>query len=133
MTKRVSQPLKVARGTARKDRGVSAPASATNCPHKPEWLGPIASEKWDEVVAHLESENQLLPIYGDFIGLYCQAFEDMRNAEAVIEVEGEYCMSEKGARYQHPAVGVKNKAIERMAKFGNKLGMNGASTVQKTK
>ena len=43
--------------------------------------------------------------------------------ERIIEQEGEICESEKGGKYQHPAVGMKNKAIDRIMKFGRQLGV----------
>lgn len=109
-------------------------SAPTGRPVKPDGLGDVASAKWDQVIKHLEKESQLAPAYGDFIEMYCKAFQDLHDAESRLEIDGEYCQGEKGGVYQHPAVGVKNKAIERILKFGRQLGMSGASAphVQKT-
>ena len=134
MTAKASNKLKIARGTNRPSRAKSDPSANPGRPVKPEWLREIASAKWDEVIALLEAENQLAPIYGDFVAMYCQAFQDFHDAQTTIDDEGKYCHSEKGGIYQHPAVGVQNKAIERINKFGRQLGLSGASIkhVQKT-
>lgn len=127
MTTKASEKLKIARGTARKDRSGKVIPARIGFPNKPEWLGLIASAKWDETVLILEAEGLLSPTYGDCIAMYCHAFQDLHNAERVLEAEGEYCHSEKGGIYQHPAVGVRNKAIERILKFGRQLGLTPAS------
>jgi len=134
VTAKASDKLKLARGTVRKDRADRTIKVDVVRPKKPKWLGDIASSYWDETVKLLESEKQLLPCYGDFITQYSIAWQDFHKADRVIEEEGEYCHSEKGGVYQHPAVGVRNKAIERIGKFGRQLGLSGQSIkhVQKT-
>lgn len=135
MTAKASKTLKIARGTLRKSRDVEEPHAVSGRPEKPDWLGDVASAKWDEVVAILESEGQLSPTYADFIAEYCRAHQDVADASLIIEEEGLCCTSEKGARYQHPAVGMRNQAIDRIMKFGRQLGVSAQSIkfVQKTK
>lgn len=128
MTAKAPKSIKLARGTYRRDRdagGEQQPQPGR--PEKPSGMGPVASAKWDEIVALLEAEGQLSPLYGDFIAEYCRAHQDVADAERIIADEGEICVSEKGGRYQHPAVGMKNKAIDRLMKFGRQLGVSAQS------
>ena len=124
---RVSETLKLASGTNRPPRP-KPPAKANGKPVKPSWLGEIASVKWDETVALMLAEETLTPTCADFLTMFCVAIEDFHNANDTIANEGEYCHSEKGGVYQHPAVGVRNKAIDRIMKFGRQLGLSPATS-----
>lgn len=134
VTVKATNDLKIARGTARKDRASKASSVIAGRPVKPGWLGERASEKWDETILLLEAESQCSPTYGDFLAMYCHAHQEFYDASRVIEDEGAYVHSEKGGVYQHPAVGVRNQAIDRIMKFGRQLGLSAQSIkfVQKT-
>ena len=134
MRPKASETLKIARGTARKDRAVKKIPLMAGRPAKPDWLSDIASEKWDETEKIMMKEGTLTEGCGDFLCMYCIAFDDFHKSSRTIDDEGEYCHSEKGGVYQHPAVGVRNKAIERINKFGKQLGLSPATSghVQKT-
>jgi P27 family predicted phage terminase small subunit len=91
----------------------------------PEWLGEPGQAKWADMVAILSPVHGLLkPAFVDLLGLYCEAFEEILDAKAEIEKEGATCMSDKGGMYQHPAVGRKNKAIQRMRVLGALFGLS---------
>ena len=98
------------------------PSSAT--PEKPEWLGPIASEKWDAIVPELVSLGVMATVYADFLAMYCQAHQDLHDAMKILGEEGMTCTSEKGGAYLHPAVSIKQNAIDRIAKFGREFGIS---------
>src|SRR6266851_3520845 len=117
----------IAKGTERKRQRPAEPDEVQGEMPKPEWLGPLASVKWDEMMAVLEGRKTVSPAYVDFLSLYCQAWQDLHDAEETIESDGEFVHSDKGGVYQHPAVGKKHKAIERIAKFGREFGFSPTS------
>lgn len=119
--------VRIAKGTERKRPRPEEPVEVVGEMPKPEWLGPIASAKWEEMIAVLAGRNTVSPAYVDFLALYCQAHEDYHHACETIDREGEFVHSEKGGVYQHPAVGMKHKAIERIAKFGREFGFSPTS------
>jgi P27 family predicted phage terminase small subunit len=118
-------PLNDLRGNPGKrpqSSGVRFPEGDVRCP---DWLGEPGRAKWSEMVEILSPVDGLLkPAFGDLLALYCEAFEEVLDAKAEITKEGATCMSEKGGMYQHPAVGRKNKAIQRMRVLGGLFGMS---------
>ena len=99
-------------------------------PECPGWLAEIGRAKWGECIEILSRTPGLLTkLDGDFLALYCEAFEEFIEARNQIEIEGATCKSENGGHYQHPAVGRKNKAIERMRRFGALFGMSPSDRV----
>jgi P27 family predicted phage terminase small subunit len=103
-------------------RGMPTPPGI---PLKPDWLGPKASEVWDETVAELQEIPGLLStLDGGVLALYCDAWQQFHDAQAIIAENGMVCHSEKGGTYQHPAVGISNKAREQITKLGALFGLN---------
>ena len=100
-------------------RGV---ATRPGVPLKPDWLGPKASEVWDETITELQEIPGLVcTLDGGVLSLYCHSWQQFHDAQAIIAEYGMVCESEKGGTYQHPAVGISNKAreqITRLAPFG---------------
>ena len=94
---------------------------------KPGWLGPIASAKWDEVMAVLIGRNTISPAYVDFLAAYCSAWQDYFDAIATIKQRGEFLLSATGGVHQHPAVGKKQKAIADIGRFGREFGLSPTS------
>jgi P27 family predicted phage terminase small subunit len=103
------------------------PAGVPTCP---DWLGDVGRAKWNERIEILsQTEGLVTKLDGDFLALYCEAFKEFIDARLQIDREGATCVSEKGGEYQHPAVGRKNKAIERMRRFGALFGMSPSDRV----
>lgn len=121
--------LAIAKGSWRAKKKPGEPDEVTGEMVRPYWLGPLATEKWDELIPIMQGRGTYSPAYVDFLAAYCQAFEDMRHADDAIRQNGsEYLESEKtGALYLHPAVGIKFNAIDRMAKFGREFGLSPTS------
>lgn len=116
--------LKLLEGTFREDRDGGAIIAPPGNPIKPEWLGEIASKVWDERIAAFSQVPGLLSeIDGPSLALYCHAWQVFHDAKAEIERRGIVAISEKGSEYQHPAVGIQNKAIEIIGRIGAKFGM----------
>ncbi len=105
-------------------RGFATPASV---PRKPEWIAakPIASRKWDETLEELQEIPGLLSrLDGDVLSLYADCWQTFHDAQQLILEHGYIAHSEKGGAYQHPSVGVCNKARESIIKIGSMFGLN---------
>jgi P27 family predicted phage terminase small subunit len=115
--------IRMLEGTYREDRHGAAVRVREGVPAKPEWLGDISSTVWDERIDEcLETPGLLSPMDGPALALYCDAWQQFHDAKAIIDKQGMVAISEKGAEYQHPAVGIKNKAGETIARLGAKFG-----------
>lgn len=97
-------------------------------PEAPAWLNDIEREVWDRTVDSLSKTRGLLTVIdGGLLASYCEAWAEFLNARAEIERDGPTVWSEKGGAYQHPAVGRKNSALERIRRIGSEFGMSPAS------
>lgn len=116
-------PLKMAKGTYRRDRDAPLPFSA-DAPEQPEWLSEEAALVWAKVVEDLSQVPGLLARVDAYaLSRYCSDWCDYWDAKRVIDEQGCTVVSDAGNLYQHPAVGVKNKAADRMTKFEARFGM----------
>ena len=101
--------------------GVEAPNVAPVCP---QWLSSEAREVWDSMIDRLlEIPGLLARLDGESLARYCHDWCDFHAARQLVEREGMVATSEKGAVYQHPAVGIRNKAHDRLTKFEARFGM----------
>lgn len=112
-----------------KRQGEAAPAPVVSIPQPPDWLGPVGKEVWGKVAESLYRIGCLTGVDTNLLALYCEAWDEFFAARAEIEKSGIVAMSDKGAEYQHPAVGIKNKAIQRIKQLGGEFGMSPASRV----
>ena len=118
------------RGSWRADGRDSEFQPASGIPDCPDWLGDVGRAKWNERIEIMSQTDGLVTkLDGDFLALYCEAFEELIEAREEIKKEGATCESKKGGHYQHPAVGRKNKAIDRMRCFGALFGMSPSDRV----
>lgn len=132
MGKRGPKPIPTAtlklRGSTHLSRRAGELSPETGVPTCPEWLSDVGQAKWHELLDKDLATPGLVTISdGDNIAMYCEAWCDMLDALDEIKREGATCHHEKGGTYQHPAVGRKNKAVERMLKIGANFGMNPAA------
>ncbi len=119
--------IRLAKGTDKKRPRPAEPNEVGGEMVRPEWLGPIASAVWDSTLTVLRARRTVSPAYIDFLAVYCQAHQDMHDAMDIINEEGRFVHSDKGGVYQHPAVGMYGKAIERIGKFGREFGLSPTS------
>lgn len=97
-------------------------------PEPPQWLNFVEREVWDQTIADLSRMPGLMTFLDrDMLASYCEAWGDFFEARAEIERDGPTCHSDKGGAYQHPAVGRKNSALERIRKLAAEFGMSPAS------
>jgi len=88
----------------------------------------VEAPRLDHLAPDVEAELRdvpglLSPVDGPALALYCLAWQELLEATAKIEANGMVSVSEKGAEYQHPLVGIRHKAMELIAKIGAKFGM----------
>lgn len=92
----------------------------------PAWLKDIGQQMWRETSAKLETLGVLTVIDLNALSLYCHAWAEFHETQAIIDKEGMTVTGEKGAPYQHPCVGIRNKAADRMRKYEAAFGMTPA-------
>lgn len=115
------------RGTHRPDRRRGEPTPEIAVVHEPpEWLAPIGREKWIEMAAKLEAVRVLTVNDLDALAMYCHAWAEIHECEETLNREGLTCTSDKGGMYQHPCVGIRNKAIQRLRQYGAAFGLTPA-------
>lgn len=121
---RVPQSILEMRGS-RRAKTREEPAHEDGEIKLPSWIGDYGREAWEYLYPKLRKIDGLLkPAYMHDFALFCEAFNEMREAMDEITRDGPTCVSKKGGMYQHPAVGMKNKAIARMLKISVRFGLN---------
>lgn len=96
---------------------------AGSAPVAPDWLGEHGRAVWAELAPQLSPQGCLTNVDLPAFACYCEAWDELRASLAAIEIHGRIATSEKGGSYQHPAVGIKNKAIARIRDFSHEFGL----------
>ncbi|MEM8863991.1 MAG: phage terminase small subunit P27 family [Planctomycetota bacterium] len=119
--------VRVLEGTHKyKTRSRSVKAPITTGIPQPKCMKLTRAEKaiWKEVTQMLSTVTGLAAdIDALAIASLCEAVAEFQQARDEIKRDGATCVSEKGGSYQHPAVGRKNKALERMRYLMARFGM----------
>jgi P27 family predicted phage terminase small subunit len=128
MGKRGTKPkpaaFKVLHGNPGK-RGIPPEPSVYGALVAPEWMEGDALDKWNQLAPELQRSMGAALLDSDSLAAYCYAwatFVRLRDAEDTV-------MSDKGAVYQNPEVGIRNKSLEQMRKFGAVLGLSPSDRV----
>jgi len=115
-------------GTRRKqrhgtpDQDLKVPLGSPECP---KWLGRTGKKYWRETVDMLSTVPGLLSkVDGAAIASYAEAWEEFHKASKLIERNGMVVTSTSGAVYQNPAVGIKNRALDRIKHWIGKFGLS---------
>ena len=119
--------MKLLRGTFRADRGnpqEPKPIGKARCPR---WLPRLAREEWKRVAPLLEAQGVLTDWDQTAFAGYCTAVADLREAEKIIKREGYVGTSVQGGQTRHPAVIVKNQALELIKKLAAEFGLTPSS------
>lgn len=120
--------LRVLEGTDKYEtRGRLGDIMPSGTPTPPDWLSPSEKTIWDECVRLLSQVKGLLAeVDRESLARYCADREEYVRCRETIESEGRYATGKGGGVYQHPAVGLRNKAHERMMRFEAKFAMTPA-------
>jgi phage terminase small subunit len=78
----IDRELKERTGTLRKDRlnPILMKPKPVKTLHVPEWLGPIATERWRWAVQRLAARGTLTDLDVPMLELFCVLYQDMRTA-----------------------------------------------------
>lgn len=120
---------KVARGNpGRRPLPKNEPMPTPGRPTAPSWLGKVGRQYWTEALRFLP-DGLVTKADGHLLSLYASAWEEFHAARELVEKEGRLATSEKGAVYQHPAVGMMNKARAEIRKCAALFGLSPADRV----
>lgn len=100
---------------------LNVPDGPVECPN---FLNEEAKREWDRITPYLEAAKILKPSYSAALAVYCEAYAEFAQCVRALEVQGLVYESDKGNSIQHPLVGIKNKAAERMNRMFSHFGMS---------
>lgn len=103
------------------------PKPQLGAPEMPKWLPEDAKAEWRRVAPELARLGLLTMIDGSSLAAYCEAFARWKRAVEQYNEEGQTFRTEAGYLAQHPAVGIANKAMGEMLKFGREFGLTPSS------
>jgi len=110
------------RSSSRK-KGQGHPPPPPPDPTPPKWLGAIAAAKWRDVLPLFERRRLVTELDRDALSIYCDAWQQLHDADATLRKQGAYYKTDKGYVGIHPAVSRRNKAIDVIRKVGEQLGL----------
>jgi len=110
---------------------IAEPDPPVQIPKCPDYLSADAKEEWNRIGLELEVLGLLTELDRSALMGYCVAYGTFMEAEKVIQaVEGDnkyIVKTKKGNIIQHPALAVRNKAMELMLKYLTEFGMSPSS------
>jgi len=92
-------------------------------PPPPESLDEIAVVEWHRVSQKLFELGVLSDLDVSVIAGYCEAWSEFVRLSLMVKKVGPVTKTDKGNWIQHPVLGVKNHAAERMLRFAAQLGI----------
>lgn len=119
--------LKILHGSKRgRAQAKVEPTPELGAPSKPNWLGAIASECWDDLVPVLEGMRVLTVADRVALELLATVYEEWRNANETVELKGE--TQEVSTQYSsktqaHPAVAQRSDAFRRLHSMIQEFGL----------
>lgn len=110
------------KGTSRKNRdaGVTVPAGV---PTRPDWLTARGTKIWRATAELLTAADLVAPLDATVLAPYCDAYDQMLGARAIVAKERITTETDKGNLIQHPAVGVMHKQQANLLTYCRQLGM----------
>ena len=93
----------------------------------PDWLDPVAKEKWYEVFPELQQAGLLTVVDMSSLAAYCQSWAEMVISTKQLQAEGRTVRTERGYTYPHPAVAMQRSAMAAIAKFSACYGLDPSS------
>jgi len=115
------------RGTLKKSRRADEPEVAAGVPPKPDGLGEHGAALWDELAEPLAAAGVLTPLDGKALQLACRDWEEYHEHLTTLDEEGRILESKTGSKYQHPAEGMKNRALDRLRRWLIEFGLTPSS------
>ena len=120
--------ISLAKGSWRAKKRPGEPTEVSGPMTSPEWLtGTVALAVWKATESVLIARGCSSPAYNAFLACFAQAHLDLVDALAIIASEGSILTGGAGGSYLHPAVNLRNRAVETIAKFGREFGLSPTS------
>lgn len=98
-----------------------------SAPEPPEYLLPVAKERWRELAPQLCRLQLLTGLDTDLLELYCDAYAKKEAADDFLKEHGmTYPKAGKKVRYyrQYPQVNISERCVALMLACGDRLGLN---------
>lgn len=113
------------RGPAPKDKTLRLCDYKAGVPIAPDWIDEEAREEYDRITEILLASGDGLALV-DMSALagYAQAYSDVKRLTAIVRLEGETLMSDKGNAYLNPTMTALSMAHTRLLKYTSKLGFS---------
>lgn len=99
------------------------PATTDRTPGAPRWLGEGAKRQWRRIAPGLYAVGLLTEVDVTALGMLCEALAQYFEARSQVDMEGMVVESDKGNRYQHPALGVMKSSRQEIMKWAVQFGM----------
>lgn len=115
----------MARGRKAEIRALDGALSRS--PPAPKWLPELAQNEWRRVVPQLVASRKIAAHELGTVEAYCLAVANMRQAEAIVAVDGPTYVSPTGELKRHPATMLCKEAIEASRRLAAELGLTPAS------
>ena len=110
-------------GTFRDDRHGGSFEPPAGCPSFPAWLDDPHPDERRDLENRLVDAGVLSEVDGIPWGLLWQSVADYIEAKKLAKESGMISVGKTGGEYPHPAVGIANKAFERVVKLAARFGM----------
>jgi len=100
-----------------------APKPSAERPECPDWLKGEARKEWRRQVRILDAKHLLSRDYQASLVMYCQAWgEFVECTQELQRIGARTTTTDKGNLIQHPLIGVRNKACDRVMRLGREFG-----------
>ena len=96
-------------------------------PDAPDFLNKEARSVWDSLLPELDYMGTLTAVDASAFAGYCSAYEEAQRLTRYLDENGLVFHAPSGYEQQRPEVAIRNKAWDRVAKFGAELGIGAAS------
>ena len=96
-------------------------------PDMPDFLCEIGQKEWKRITIELRNLKLLAKVDRACLVAYCEAWAEFVFLVKEVEVHGYIDETTNGNTIQHPLVGAKNKAAERLLKYACQFGMTPAA------
>lgn len=100
---------------------------ASEVPKPPAFLSTYAKKEWKRIAPFLYNNGLLTEADISSLAAYCQAYHRWLEAEKLIRTYGYTTETDKGNIIQRPEVGIANKAMDSMLKYGKEFGLTPSS------
>lgn len=99
-------------------------------PTPPDWLDEIALEEWNRLAPELDKNGLLTGPDRAMFASYCYYYSEFVRVSKELERVSDLTFeTETGYKQQHPLVGVRNKAFEKMKSIASEFGFTPSSRV----